>query len=182
MRVAAQRQAEMPLIGGRIIGLGLGAQHLLHHLRAEIRLADPIQDMVERRRPDHLAQREGDAIGLQIILQRGQLLARGRFVDAVHDRGLLRLQRLGGGDVGGDHVILDQPVRIEPRTRRDREDAPLLIQHHPSFGQVEVERLARIPRLGQRPPAVPGGRSALSTSPMSQSAVPVPSIAACASS
>ena len=68
-------------------------------------------------------------------------LPRRRFVDAVHDGGLLRLQRLCGGDVGGDHVILDQPVRVEPLARGDREDAPLLVEHDPPLGQVEIERL-----------------------------------------
>jgi len=76
-------------------------------------------------------------------------------VDAVHHRRLLRLQRLGGGDVGGDHVILDQPVRIEPLARGDRHDPALLVEDDAAFGQVEVERLARIARLRQRAPAGP---------------------------
>ena len=70
---------------------------------------------------DHLAERELDPERLQIILERDQLLAARRLVDAVHDRRLLRLQRLGRGDIGGDHIILDQPVRVEPLARRDRQ-------------------------------------------------------------
>ncbi|PAV66909.1 hypothetical protein WR25_10397 [Diploscapter pachys] len=115
----------MPLVGGRVIGLGLRAQHLLHHLRAEVGITDPVEDMVERRRADHLAEREGHVERLEIVLQRDELFAAGRFVDAIHHRRLLRFQRLGGGDVGGDHIILDQP------------------------------RLTRIARLRQRAPAGP---------------------------
>ena len=44
MAVGAEREAEMALIDRRVIGLGLGAEDLLHHLRPEIRLADPLDD------------------------------------------------------------------------------------------------------------------------------------------
>ena len=140
MGVGAERQPEMAVIARRVIGLGLGAQDLLHDLRPEIGLADPLDDVVERRGPHHLAERELDSEGLQIILERDQLLAARRLVDAVHDRRLLRLQRLGRGDIGGDHIILDQLVRVEPLARRHREDPPLLVEHHPPLGQIELER------------------------------------------
>src|SRR5947209_4707639 len=94
MGVGAERQAEMAGILRPVIGLGLGAQDLLHHLRPEIRLADPLDDVVEGGRPHHLAERELDAERGEIVLERHQLLARRRLVDAVHDRRLLRLQRL----------------------------------------------------------------------------------------
>ena len=87
---------------------------------AAVGIADPLDDAVEGAGLDHLAERELEVEGREIILQRDQLLAAGRLVDAVHDRRLLRLQRPGGGDVGGDHEVLDQPVRIEPVARRDR--------------------------------------------------------------
>ena len=118
-------------------------------------VADPLDDAVERLRLHHLAERELDPEGLQIILERDQLLAARRLVDAVHDRRLLRLQRLGRGDVGGDHIILDQLVRVEPLARRDREDPPLLVEHHPPLGQVELQRPALRPRRVERPPAGP---------------------------
>ena len=44
MAVGAERQPEMAVILRRVIGLGLGAQDLLHHLRPEIGLADPLDD------------------------------------------------------------------------------------------------------------------------------------------
>src|SRR3546814_15975214 len=79
---------------GRVIGLRLAAQHLFHHLRLEIGIADAREDMVEGRGLDHLSQRELEIEGLEIILERDQLLAARRLVDAVHDGRLLRLQRL----------------------------------------------------------------------------------------
>src|SRR3546814_2429574 len=53
MRVAAERQAEMAVIFGAVIGLRLGAEDLLHDLRLEIRLPDPLDDAVESGGPDH---------------------------------------------------------------------------------------------------------------------------------
>jgi hypothetical protein len=126
-----------------------------------VALADPLDDAVEGRRLDHLAERELDPEGGEIILERDQLLAARRLVDAVHDRRLLRLERLGRGDVGGDHIILDQPVRVEPLARRDRHDAALLVEHHAALGQVELERLALVARGEQARASRPTAASAL---------------------
>ena len=65
--------------------------------------ADPLDDAVEGRRADHLAEREFEVEGGEIVLERDQLLAARRLVDAVHHRRLLALQRLGRRDIGGDH-------------------------------------------------------------------------------
>ena len=140
---------------GAVARLHLGAQHLLHDLGPRVVLADALEDAVEGRRLDHLAERELDVEGGEIILERDQFLAARRLVDAVHHRRLLLLQRLGRGDVGGDHIILDQPVRVEPLARRDRQDAALLVEHHAALGEVELERLALVARGEQGAPAVP---------------------------
>ena len=128
---------------------------MLHDLGAAAGVADPLDDPVEGPRPDHLAERELEVEGREIVLERDQFLAARRLVDAVHDRRLLRLQRAGGGDVGGDHIVLDQPVRVEPVARRDRGDAPLLVEHHAALGNVELERLALVAGGEQRAPARP---------------------------
>ena len=155
MGVGRERQPEMAEPLGRVARLHLGAQQLLHDLLAPVAVADPLDDPVEGAGLDHLAERELDPEGLEIILERDQLLAARRLVDAVHDRRLLRFERARGGDVGGDHVILDQPVRVEPVARRDRHDPPLLVEHHPALGQIELERVALLPRREQRAPAGP---------------------------
>ena len=113
--------------------------------------------MVEGRGPDHLAEREFDLERLEVILERNQLLAARRLVVAVHDRRLLRLQRLGRRHVGRDHVILDQLVRIEPLARRHRQNAPLFVEHHPALRQIEVERPPLLPSREHRLPASPKG-------------------------
>ena len=119
--------------------------------------ADPLDDPIEDRGLDHLAEGEFDVEGGEVILERDQLFAARRFVDPVHDRRLLSLQRLGRGDVGGDHKVLDQPVRVQPLARRDRHDAALLVEHHPAFGKVELQWLALVSRRQQRAPAGPQG-------------------------
>src|SRR3546814_19154097 len=89
-------------------------------LRLEIGIADAREDMVEGRGLDHLSQRELEIEGLEIILERDQLLAARRLVDAVPDGRLLRLQRLRRRDIGRDHIILDQLVRLDPFPRGAR--------------------------------------------------------------
>ncbi len=155
VRVGPEREAEMAAILRAVIGLCLAAQDLLHHLGAELNLAQLIDQAVEGGGRDDLPQRKGNLKRRQIFLERDEFFAARRFMDAVHDRRLLRLQRLGRGDVGRDHVILDQLMRIEPFARRDRLDAAFLIQLHAAFGQVEVQRLALFPRLEQQRPTRP---------------------------
>ena len=60
-------------------------------------------------------------------------------------------QRLRGGDVGEDHELLDQPVRVEPLPEREGFDRAVVGQHDPAFWQVEIERLARFARRVRRP-------------------------------
>jgi hypothetical protein len=78
-------------------------------------------------------------------------------VVAVHDRRLLGLQRLGGRDVGGNHIVLDQLVCVEPLARSDREDAAFLVQHDAALGKVEVERRALFAGAVERGPTFPEG-------------------------
>ena len=46
-------------------------------------------------------------------------------------------------------------MRIEALARRDREDAPLLVENDAPLGKIELERRALVPRLGEQRPAVP---------------------------
>ncbi len=155
MGVGRERQPEMAEPLRPVARLHLRPQQLLHDLLAAVGVADPLDDPVEGAGLDHLAERELDPESREIILERDQLLAARRLVDAVHDRRLLRFERARRRDVGCDHIILDQPVRVEPVARRDRRDPPLLVEHHPPLGQVELERIALLPRGEQRPPAGP---------------------------
>ena len=145
----------MALVLGAVIGLRLRPQHLLADLLREGLALHLGEQRVERLGRDHLAEREGDAERLEIVLQRDQLLARRRLVDAVHAHRPLRLERLRGGDVGGDHIVLDQPVGVQALAGDDGGDRAGRVELDAAFGQVEVERRAGIARLGQCPPRAP---------------------------
>ena len=62
-----------------------------------------------------------------------------------------RLQLLGGGHIGQDHEFLNQPMTVEPRTRRDRCHVARFVQHDPTFREIEIERAPRLPRFQERP-------------------------------
>ncbi len=104
---------------------------------------------------EHLALGQRHAEALDGLAQRLQLLGAGLLVDAVEQAHLLRLQRLGGGDIGEDHEVLDHPVRIQPVAEGDRQHLALVRQDDPPLGQVEVQRLALVAGQRGRPPCGP---------------------------
>ena len=61
-----------------------------------------------------------------------------------------RLERLGGGDVGGDHEFLDQPVAHQPGPWLDLGDLAVGVEHDLAFRQIEVDRAALLARPEQR--------------------------------
>ena len=119
---------------GPVARLHLGPEQLLHDLFAAVAVTEALDDPVEGAWLDDLAECEFEVEGLQIILQRDELLAARRFVDAVHDWRLFRFEGARGRDVGGDHEVLDQPVSIEAVARGDRGDPALLVEHDAPFG------------------------------------------------
>ena len=142
VRVAAEREAEVARVLGPVIGLRLAAQHRFHDLRLLGLVGDVLEHAVEQAGRDHLAEREAVAEGRHVFLERDQLLAARRLVDAVDHRRGLGLQCLGRGDVGGDHEVLDHAVRVEPLAHADLGDLALVVEPHLAFGQLELERVA----------------------------------------
>ena len=67
-------------------------------------------------------------------------------MDAVDQRRARLLQRLGGGDVGEDHELLDQPVRVEALRHEHAVDRAVGLEQDLALRQVERERLARVAR------------------------------------
>ena len=53
------------------------------------------------------------------------LLQRRLVMHAVDQRQRLLLQRLGRGDIGEDHELLDQPVRVQPLGHDDAIDGAI---------------------------------------------------------
>ena len=155
MGIGPERQTEMTLVDGRVIGLGLGPQNLLHDLGLEIGIANTRDKAIEHFRRDHLPQCEWYLECFEKVLESHELFACRRLMDAVHHRGLLGLQRLGRGDVCRNHEILDQPVSIEPFPHGNIGNLPGLIKLHAAFWQIEFKRLALISCLRQQGPAIP---------------------------
>ena len=155
MRVGAERQAEMPGVFRTVIGLRLRAQYCLHHLCLFALVGHILQHAVEQAGGDDLPQRKIAPEGGEIFLQRDQLLAAWRFVDAIdHGRGLV-FQCLCRRDIGGDHEILDHPMRVEPFANGDFGNLALIVEHDPPFGQFEFERIALVACGGEHFPACP---------------------------
>ncbi len=84
---------------------------------------------------------------LQEIAQARELLLRGLIVNAIDDGRAFTFERLGRGDVGLDHELLDQAVCGEPLRRHDAGDLPLLVEHDLALGQIEIEGRALVARL-----------------------------------
>src|SRR3546814_1237545 len=55
-----------------------------------------------------------------------------------HHRRLFRLERFCRRDVRRNHIILDQPNRIEPVADANLRNAALLVENDLPFGQVEI--------------------------------------------
>ena len=79
MGVGGEREPEMAEPLGPVARLHLRAQQLLHDLWPAIAVADPLDDVVEDRGLDHLAERELEVEGLEIVLERDQFLAARAF-------------------------------------------------------------------------------------------------------
>ena len=54
------------------------------------------------------------------------------------------LAGFGGGDIGEDHELLDQPVRLEPLRHDHAIDGAVGFEHDLAFGNVEIERAALV--------------------------------------
>ncbi len=76
-------------------------------------------------------------------------------MDAIDHRVGLAFERLGRGDVGGDHEILDHAVRVEPLAQGDLGDLAVLVEHDAALGQIELERVARLARGVEQLPRRP---------------------------
>ncbi len=101
---------------------------------------------------------------------------------AIDDGRLLLLQRLGGGDVGLDHELFDEPMRLQPLGHvDDAGDVALVVEQHLALGQVEIERLAAVARRGERGIGGPQRLQRALEQRARLSGDGLPSMAACAS-
>ena len=143
MGIVAQGQTEMAKVLRAVIGLRHGPQGRDVHQLVKFRALGRRQQLVQMRGLQNLplGQREPRALGH--FAQAFQLFGAGFFVHAKQQGLFQPLQFLGGGDIGQNHELLDQLMRIKARAIGDRGDAAVLAQDDLAFGQIKVQRLAR---------------------------------------
>ena len=99
-------------------------------------------DALELGRLRILADRQRHADGLEVAAQDLLLLGRRAFVHAEQARVLALLDEVGAADVGGQHGLLDQAVRVVAHARHDPLDAAVLVADDLGLGRLEVHRAA----------------------------------------
>ena len=143
MRIVPERQPEMPEIVDAVDSLGLAPQNgFIHHLFVGA-VADMREDGVEMVRAQDLAARKAGADRICKVAKPFGLFRVGLVMDAEDARPLCLDQRLGGGDIRRDHVILDQALGFRLRALDDGGRSAVVIKHHAPFLQVQGKRLAR---------------------------------------
>ena len=140
-------QPEVADVLGRVDRLHLGAQHHLVDDLGVRAVAHLVQQLVEPLGRARLALVPRQTQGGQEVGQVEDLLLAGRLVHAVDQRRLLPLQRLGGADVGLDHHLLDQPVRLQAGARLDGGDVALGRHADAPLGRVDGKGSATLPAL-----------------------------------
>ncbi|TXT23686.1 MAG: Uncharacterized protein FD134_2003 [Gallionellaceae bacterium] len=103
--------------------------------------------VIARRR--HLAAAQLQTELFQELAHRFQLFRRRAFMYAVQHRVLVFAQEVGGADVGRQHALLDQAVRVVAHHGNDALDLALAGKNHLRFDGLEVNRAALLARLQQ---------------------------------
>ena len=142
VRVGVIRQAEVARVVHRVDGL----LHRTQQQRVDLRRVGPavhgLGDGLYLRGLRVVAQGHAHAQGTQHGLQRHALLRRGAFVHAEEARMFGVSNVLGRADVGRQHRLFDQPVRIGPHTRHDLLDAATVVADDLRLSGLEVHRTA----------------------------------------
>src|SRR6185437_4864723 len=88
------------------------------------------------------AFRQLDADGAQELDQTVELLGARRIMGAIEQRRMRGLKRLRGSDIGEDHELLDQPMRLESLGPAHVLQPSLGIENKLALGEIEIERAA----------------------------------------
>ena len=123
----------MANIGRPIISLCLAAQDGFHDLRTHFFVDNFFEYRVECLGLNHLTKRKFDVKSFEIFLQRHQLFAAWRFMRAINQRRLLGFQRLGRGDIGGDHKVFDQTMRFQLFALSNTRHPALIVKRNALF-------------------------------------------------
>ena len=121
--VAAQVEAEMAEILRRIFGLRLAAQHDLVDQPLDLAAFDLGKNAIEAVGFQHAALGQRDVDRRQKFAQRIEFFLGRLVVHAIDQRHARALASFGGGDIGQNHELFDQPVRFQPRRHDHAIDA-----------------------------------------------------------
>ena len=148
--VAFKRQAEMTAVKGRVNGLLHGAQqHGVNLLRIRP-VFGGLGNGLEFTRRRVVADGHTDTRGAQVIGQQFALFRRGAFMHAEH-AGVLALQnKVGAADIGRQHGLFDQAVRLVANTGHNFFNPTALITNNLGFGGLKINRTPPLTRLQQR--------------------------------
>ena len=134
----------MPDILGAVDSLRLAPQHrLIDHgfIRGCIHMG---QQRVELPRPQDLAAGQFRADRIGKVAQRVHLFRVGLVMNPKDAGATGFCQRLGCRDIGGDHIVLDQPLGLALCALDNRLRHAVLVKKHASFLEVQRQRLARL--------------------------------------
>src|SRR5690606_26419991 len=145
--VAVQVKTEVAYIVRRVDGLHLGAQDDFVDDLGVRGVAGLFQQLVEALGVRRLALVPRLADGVQEVGQVEDLLLAGRVVDAIDQRRVRLLQRLGGADVGLDHHFFDQAVSFQRLARLDAGDAAVGRHDDAALGAFDGQRTAALAAL-----------------------------------
>ena len=133
-------------IVGAVGGLRLAAQHHLVDQWRFRRAGDAAQHAIEIARMQLIAGRQLKCRGHAGTPRSASSFSSDGGACTRYMQGWWQaLQFLGRGDIGQDHELLDQPVAVQARAGRTAVTRPLVVEHDFPFGQVEIERAARLP-------------------------------------
>ncbi len=119
-----------------IARLCLRTQDQLVHQSLVIMALDLFNDLGQMSGLDHLSLGERDVHALQNIAEAIDPVAIRAVMGAIEGGLLCLVQRLGGGDIGGNHEFLDQPVTVETRAGDDFLDVIVIIKNDHRLRQV----------------------------------------------
>ncbi len=145
--VAVQVQTEVADVLRGVEGLHLGAQDDFVDDLGVRGVAGFFQQLVEALGVRRLALVPGLADGVQEVGQVEDLLLAGRVVNAIDQRRVRLLQRLGGADVGLDHHLFDQAVGLQRLARLDAGDAAVGRHDDAALGAFDGQRAAALAAL-----------------------------------
>ncbi|MCY1521501.1 hypothetical protein D9M68_563150 [compost metagenome] len=149
VRVGLVGQAEVAAVDRRVDRLLHRAQqHGVDLLRVGALLGG-FGDRLELAGTRLVGDAQADAHGLQVAAQDFLLLGRRAFVHAEQARVLAFGDEVGAADVGGEHRLLDQAVRLVARARHDLLDAAGVVADDLRLGGFEVDRAALAALLEQ---------------------------------